>query len=93
LVKAYEVARLKQRYAAPYSVALYNLQKKNSLKEGIDDERLVRETGETFNPEKNPYVAIGLLRLLNLGGRNPRMDLSVRGDLPGWENRYSQLFT
>jgi 3-hydroxyacyl-CoA dehydrogenase/enoyl-CoA hydratase/carnithine racemase len=93
LVKAYEVARLKQRYAAPYSVALYNLQKRNSLKEGVDDERLVRETGETFNPEKNLYVAIGLLRLLNMGGRNPRMDLSVRGDLPGWENRYNRLFT
>jgi enoyl-CoA hydratase/carnithine racemase len=93
LENAYEVARLKQRYAAPYSVALYNLQKKNSLKEGINDQRLVTETGETFNPEKNPYVAIGILRLLNMGGRNPRMDLTVRGDLPGWRNRYSQLFT
>lgn len=93
LEKAYEVARLKQRYAAPYSVALYNLQKKRSLTEGIDDERLVKETGETFNPQKNPYVAIGLLRLLNMGGRNPRMDLSVRGDLPGWQNRYKRLFT
>lgn len=93
LEKAYEVARLKQRYAAPYSVALYNLQKKRSLAEGIDDERLVRETGETFNPEKNPYVSVGLLRLLNMGGRNPRMDLSVRGDLPGWQNRYKRLFT
>ncbi len=93
LEKAYEVARLKQRYAAPYSVALYNLQKRRSLTEGIDDERLVRETGETFNPEKNPYVSVGLLRLLNMGGRNPRMDLSVRGDLPGWQNRYKRLFT
>ena len=93
LEEAYEVARLKQRYAAPYSVALYNVQKKNSLQEGLNDERLVKETGETFNPEKNPYVAIGLLRLLNLGGRNPAMDLSVRGELPGWKNRYSQLFS
>jgi 3-hydroxyacyl-CoA dehydrogenase len=92
LERAYELARLKQRYAAPYSVALYNLQKRNSLKEGIDDERLVKETGETLNPEKNPYVAIGLLRLLNMGGRNPRMDLTVRGDLPGWKNTYNQLF-
>jgi 3-hydroxyacyl-CoA dehydrogenase/enoyl-CoA hydratase/carnithine racemase len=91
LEKAYEVARLKQKYAAPYSVALYNLQKKNSLTEGIDDERLVKETGETFNPEKNPYISTGLLRLLNMGGRNPKMDLSVRGDLPGWKNRYDSL--
>jgi 3-hydroxyacyl-CoA dehydrogenase/enoyl-CoA hydratase/carnithine racemase len=92
LEKAYEVARLKQKFAAPFSVALYNLQKKNSLKEGIDDERLIKETGETFNPAKNPYVATGLLRLLNMGGRNPKMDLSVRGDLPGWANTYKHLF-
>jgi enoyl-CoA hydratase/carnithine racemase len=92
LEKAYEVARMRQKYAAPYSVALYNLQKKNSFAEGTDDERLVTETGETFNPDKNLYVSTGLLRLLNMGGRNPKMDLSVRGDLPGWTNTYSTLF-
>ncbi|MFH1313649.1 MAG: 3-hydroxyacyl-CoA dehydrogenase NAD-binding domain-containing protein [Candidatus Eisenbacteria bacterium] len=92
LEKAYEVARIRQKYAAPYSVALFNLQKKNSFTEGTDDEKLITETGETLNPEKNPYVANGLLRLLNMGGRNPKMDLSVRGELPGWKNTYDELF-
>ena len=92
LERAYEVARLKQKYAAPYSVALYNLQKKNSYREGIDDQRLAQETGEAFNPAKNPYVSRGLLRLLNMGGRNPLMDLRPQGDLPGWKNIYDQLF-
>ena len=92
LEKAYEVARLKQKYAAPYSVALYNLQKKNSFREGINDERLIAETGEVFNPAKNPYISTGLLRLLNMGGRNPKMDLTVRGELPGWKNTYNTLF-
>jgi enoyl-CoA hydratase/carnithine racemase len=92
LENAFEIARLKCKYAAPYSAALYNLQKKNAFAEGCNDERLADETGETFNPEKNPYVATGLLRLLNLGGQNPRMDLTVKGDLPGWKNIYNQLF-
>ncbi len=92
LEKAFEVARLKQKFAVPYSAALYNLQKKNAFNEGVNDERLVKETGETFNPAKNPYVSTGLLRLLNMGGRNPQLDLSVQGDLPGWKNTYKELY-
>jgi hypothetical protein len=92
LEKAFEVARLKQKYAVPYSVALYNLQKKHAFLEGCNDERLAKETGETFNPAKNPYISTGLLRLLNMGGQNPPVDLSVRGKLPGWENTYDQLY-
>ncbi len=92
LEKAFEVARLRQKYAAPYSVALYNLQKKHAFLEGCNDERLTKETGETFNPAKNPYISTGLLRLLNMGGQNPPVDLSVKGKLPGWENTYDQLF-
>ncbi len=92
LEKAYELARMKQKYAVPYSVALYNLHKKNAFLEGCNDEQLVKDTGETFNPEKNPYVTTGLLRLLNMGGRNPQLDLSVHGKLPGWENNYKTLY-
>lgn len=92
LEKAFEIARLKQKYAVPYSVALYNLQKKNARAEGCDDERLTKETGETFNPAKNPYITTGLVRLLNMGGHNPPIDLSVRGTLPGWENNYGKLY-
>ena len=92
LERAYEVCRLKQKFAAPYSVALYNLQKQNSFREGINDERLTQETGETFNPAKNPYISTGLLRLLNMGGKNPPMDLTPQGDLPGWKNIYDLLF-
>jgi 3-hydroxyacyl-CoA dehydrogenase/enoyl-CoA hydratase/carnithine racemase len=92
LEKAYEVARLKQKFAVPYSVALYNLQKKNAFNEGVNDERLTAECGETFNPAKNPYISTGLLRLLNMGGKNPALDLSVQGELPGWKNNYSTLY-
>ena len=92
LERGYEMCRLKQKFAAPYSVALYNLQKKNAFEQGIDDERLTRETGETFNPAKNPYVSTGLLRLLNMGGKNPPMDLTPRGERPGWKNIYDSLF-
>ncbi|OFX49916.1 MAG: hypothetical protein A2046_16305 [Bacteroidetes bacterium GWA2_30_7] len=92
LEKAFEVARLKQKYAVPYSVALYNLQKKNAFYEGCNDDRLTKETGETFNPEKNPYISTGLLRLLNMGGKNPALELSVKGKLPGWENNYQTLY-
>ncbi len=93
LERAYELARLKQKFAAPYSMALYNLQKKNAYIEGINDERLVREAGEAFNPSKNPYISTGLLRLLNRVGKNPPMDLTPTSDLPGWKNTYDQLFT
>ncbi len=92
LEKAYEIARLRQKYAAPYSVALYEQQKARAFRHGIDDEALVRETGETFNPDVNPYVSTGLLRLLNMGGKNPPMDPTPRGVLPGWTNTYAQLF-
>ncbi|MCF6341662.1 MAG: 3-hydroxyacyl-CoA dehydrogenase NAD-binding domain-containing protein [Bacteroidales bacterium] len=93
LEKAFEVARLKQKNAVPYSMALYNLQKENAYNEGIDDERLTRECGETFNPAKNPYISTGLLRLLNMGGKNPPVDLTPRGELPGWKNNYGELFS
>ncbi|MCX6277802.1 MAG: 3-hydroxyacyl-CoA dehydrogenase NAD-binding domain-containing protein [Bacteroidetes bacterium] len=92
LEKAFELARLKQKYAVPYSVALYNLQKKNAFAEGCNDARLTRETGEAFNPAKNPYISTALLRLLNIGGQNPPLDLSIQGKLPGWENNYNSLF-
>jgi len=92
LERAFELARLKQKYAVPYAVALYNLQKKDAFAEGCNDERLTRQTGETFNPAKNPYISASLLRLLNIGGKNPPPDLSVRGTLPGWVNNYETLF-
>jgi len=92
LEKAFELARLKQKYAVPYAVALYNQQKKNALAEGCNDERLTHETGETFNPAKNPYISTALLRLLNIGGKNPSLNLAVQGKLPGWENNYEKLF-
>ena len=92
LERAYEICRLKQKFAAPYSVALYNQQKKDAFEQGIDDERLTHETGETFNPDKNSYILTGLLRLLNMGGKNPPMDLTPRGELPGWKNIYDSLF-
>ncbi len=91
LEKAYELARIKQKFAAPYSVALFNQQKKNAFFEGCNDAQLVEDTGATFNPDKNPYISVGLLRLLNMGGRNPSLDLSVRGNLPGWVNNFSSL--
>lgn len=66
---------------APYSRALF----KKELQRGIDDEALAHETGETFNPDKNPYVRSGLLKLLDRGARPPKMDYSCAGtDLPGW---------
>ena len=91
LEKAYETARVNQKFAAPYSSALYHQQKKNAFADGIDDARIVKETSETFNPEKNRYISTGILRLLNLGGKNPPMDLSVQGELPGWKNDYDSL--
>ncbi len=92
LEKAYELARLKQKYAIPYSVALYNKQKKEAYYNGCDDDKLTKDTGETFNPEKNPYINTGLLRLLNIGGKNPAVELDVKGKLPGWDNNYKTLY-
>ena len=68
-----------------------NIQKKAAFHEGIDDEKLVKDTGEVFNPDKNPYVSTGLLRLLNMGGRNPKMDLTPRGPYQGWKDRYNTM--
>ena len=92
LERAFEIARLKQKYAVPYAVAMYNLQKKDAFLDGCNDAKLVKQTGETFNPDKNPYINHGLLRLLNMGGRNPQLDLSVKGNLPGWTNNYDTLY-
>ena len=92
LERSFEIARLKQKYAIPYAVALYNLQKKNAFRDGCKDERLTKETGETFNPAKNPYISTSLLRLLNIGGQNPPLNLSPQGKLPGWENNYENLY-
>jgi len=80
LRRGYERARQMAK-DAPYSRALF----KKELQRGIDDEALARETGETFNPEKNPYIRSGLIKLLDRGARPPKMDYScVDTDLPGW---------
>ncbi|MEK6797915.1 MAG: hypothetical protein AABZ12_03015, partial [Planctomycetota bacterium] len=66
---------------APYSRALFKLE----LARGADDETLAQETGETFNPRKNPYIQTGLLSLLDRGHRQPPMDYSCADvSLPGW---------
>ncbi|MFQ5463301.1 MAG: 3-hydroxyacyl-CoA dehydrogenase NAD-binding domain-containing protein [Phycisphaerae bacterium] len=67
---------------APYSRALF----KRELARGADDEALARETGETFNPAKNPFIRTGLLSLLDRGHRAPKMDYACEGvQLPGWQ--------
>lgn len=91
LSSAYEVARTNQKFSAPYSASLYHKQKKDAFLLGTDDERLAHETSDTFNPAKNPSISTGILRLLNLGGKNPAMDLSVQGDLPGWDGEYEGI--
>ncbi len=66
---------------APYSRALF----KQQLQRGINDAQLVIETGEVFNPSKNPYVCTGLLALLDRGARANKMDYCTTNiDLPGW---------
>jgi len=81
LRRGYERARQMAK-DAPYSRALFKAQ----LARGTDDEALARETGETFNPQKNPFVRVGLLRLLDRGGRPPAMDYSCeKAELPGWQ--------
>jgi 3-hydroxybutyryl-CoA dehydrogenase len=92
LERAFEIARMKQKYSYPYSAALYNMQKKEAFYNGCNDDKLTKDTGETFNPDKNPYINNGLLRLLNMGGRNPQPELEVKGKLPGWENNYKNLY-
>ncbi len=67
---------------APYSRALF----KKELARGANDAALAAETGETFNPKKNPYIKVGLLALLDRGRRPPAMDYACdRVDLPGWQ--------
>jgi hypothetical protein len=52
---------------------------------GIDDEVLAKETGEVFNPRKNPFVSTGLLALLDRGARAPKMNYTcLNTELPGW---------
>ena len=81
LRRGYERARLMAK-DAPYSRALF----KQQLARGIDDEALARETGEIFNPKKNPFVSTGLLALLDRGARAPKMDYSCKDKhLPGWQ--------
>lgn len=83
LRRGYERARQMAK-DPPYSRALF----KKQLARGtppLDDEALARETGETFNPRKNPYCKAGLLKLLDRGGRVPPIDYTVNGvELPGW---------
>ncbi len=80
LRRGYERARLMAK-DAPYSRALF----KQQLARGADDSALARETGEAFNPKKNPFVSTGLLALLDRGARAPRMDYSCENTvLPGW---------
>jgi 3-hydroxyacyl-CoA dehydrogenase/enoyl-CoA hydratase/carnithine racemase len=81
LRRGYEQARQMAK-DAPYSRALF----KKELARGADDDALARETGETFNPQKNPFISTGLLKLLDRGARPPKMDYSCEGvQLPGWE--------
>jgi hypothetical protein len=59
---------------------------KQQLSRGIDDEALARETGEIFNPKKNPFIGTGLLALLDRGARAPKMDYACSDKaLPGWQ--------
>jgi len=81
LRRGYERARLMAK-DAPYSRALF----KQHLARGADDEALARETGEVFNPKKNPFVSTGLLGLLDRGARAPKMDYGCQDvELPGWQ--------
>jgi 3-hydroxyacyl-CoA dehydrogenase/enoyl-CoA hydratase/carnithine racemase len=83
LRRGYERARQMAK-DPPYSRALF----KKELARGIpaaDDEALARETGETFNPRKNPFIRTGLVKLLDRGAKPPPIDYAVNGlELPGW---------
>ncbi len=80
LRRGYERARQMAK-DPPYSRALF----KKELARGIDDAALAHETGETFNPSKNPYIRTGLLKLLDRSGKIPPTDYTVNGvELPGW---------
>lgn len=87
LRRGYERARQMAK-DPPYSRALF----KKELARGIDDEALAKETGETFNPRKNPYISTGLLKLLDRSppppgsARKSAMTYAVNGvELPGWQ--------
>jgi len=80
LRRGYERARLMAK-DAPYSRALF----KQQMSRGADDEALAVETGEIFNPHKNPFVSTGLLSLLDRGARAPKMNYDCTNvELPGW---------
>ena len=80
LRRGYERARNMAK-DAPYSRALF----KQELARGTDDEALAKETGETFNPTKNPFIRIGLLALLDRKHKPPPMNYTCAGiQLPGW---------
>jgi len=80
LRRGYEQARQMAK-DAPFSRALF----KKELERGIDDEALAQDTAATFNPDKNPFIRSGLIKLLDRGARPPKMDYSCAGtDLPGW---------
>jgi 3-hydroxyacyl-CoA dehydrogenase/enoyl-CoA hydratase/carnithine racemase len=50
------------------------------------DEALAAETGETFDPTRNPYIRSGLLALLDRGNKPPPMDYACTNvELPGWQ--------
>ena len=81
LQRGYEQARQMAK-DAPYSRALF----KQELLRGADDEALARETGETFNPKKNPFIRTGLLKLLDRDAKPPKMNYAcTEVRLPGWE--------
>ncbi len=66
---------------APYSRALF----KHQLARDADDAILGIETGEVFNPAKNPFIDSGLLKLLDRAARPPKMNYCCNGvTLPGW---------
>ncbi|MEE9295629.1 MAG: 3-hydroxyacyl-CoA dehydrogenase NAD-binding domain-containing protein [Phycisphaerae bacterium] len=78
--RGYERARTMAK-DAPYSRALFKCQ----LARGADDHALATETGETFNPDKNPFVSTGLLALLDRQAKPAKMDYScTTTQLPGW---------
>lgn len=87
LRRGYERARLMAK-DAPFSRALFKkeLARHTACTGEQSDEELARETAETFDPARNPYIRTGLLSLLDRGGKPPPMDYAVAGaSLPGWQ--------
>lgn len=88
LRRAYERARTMAK-DAPWSRALLKKELARHTADHpqeADDEALARETAETFNPHKNPFIRTGLLALLDRGGKAAPMDYGCAGlTLPGWE--------